>query len=287
MDVFISWSGIRSKQVAEILTDWLPQVIQSVNPWMSKDIDKGARWSPEISEKLAQSNIGIICLTPENFHADWILFEAGALSKIKENKVCTFLMELNPTDIEQPLAQFQHTTLSYDDVKTLLITINKQLSTINDHPLSEKTLNSVFEKNWPDLESRIKAIQPITKSRGKKQERSDRDLIEEILELTRRQVSESMRREEMENLRREELTYRRRHSVEISTNQQNQKMLSKEFPIFKDLYQQFDMLLNNEGMTKKQAREKIYSYIYSDHQEPIFKEIPKGALELFFKTLDR
>ncbi|CAC9976768.1 hypothetical protein [Flavobacterium panici] len=54
MKVFISWSGERSKKVAELLDDWLQCVIQAVNPWMSsKDIDRGALWFTEINDQLA------------------------------------------------------------------------------------------------------------------------------------------------------------------------------------------------------------------------------------------
>ena len=37
MDVFISWSGLRSKYVAECLAVWLKQVIQLVRPWISSE----------------------------------------------------------------------------------------------------------------------------------------------------------------------------------------------------------------------------------------------------------
>src|ERR1700730_15398652 len=95
MDVFISWSGARSEAAARALHDWLPKVINAIKPWLStSDIDKGARWGIDVALKLESSKAGIICLTPSNLHADWVLFEAGALSKTVKstNFVCPFLI---------------------------------------------------------------------------------------------------------------------------------------------------------------------------------------------------
>lgn len=144
MDVFISWSGDRSKAMAEYLRRWLKLVINAVDPWMSSsDIDKGARWSSDVASKLAASKVGIICVTPGNLNSSWLLFEAGALSKTLENTfVCPLLVGIEPLDISGPLAQFQATRMTKEDIRKLLGTIN---SALVEKALSEAHLDEAFE----------------------------------------------------------------------------------------------------------------------------------------------
>jgi len=64
MKVFLSWSGELSHKVSVIFRDWLPSVIQSVDPYVSsEDIDKGARWSTDIAKELEESSYGVLCVT--------------------------------------------------------------------------------------------------------------------------------------------------------------------------------------------------------------------------------
>jgi hypothetical protein len=94
-NVFISWSGDRSKHVALALRDWLPMVLQAAKAFMSAtDIVKGSRGLVELAGTLEVVKVGIICLTPENLSAPWLLFESGALSKTldKGTLVCTYLL---------------------------------------------------------------------------------------------------------------------------------------------------------------------------------------------------
>ena len=181
MLVFLSWSGERSKKVAHSLESWLVQVIQVLDPWISSDIEKGARWSPEIAEKLEKSKVGVICLTRENLKAPWILFEAGALSKTKGAQVCTFLLDLKPTDVEQPLGQFQHTVVQQDDVRRLVQSINRKVAEAGERALTENVLDDVFKTYWPRLEAELRTIARDTPADAPR-ERSERDLLQEVLE---------------------------------------------------------------------------------------------------------
>lgn len=180
MKVFLSWSGTRSRRTAEVLSEWLPQMIQAVEPWMSSETEKGTRWGSEIANKLEESKVGIICLTRENLNENWILFEAGALSKTKDAHVCTFLLDLKPTDIKQPLAQFQATQFRKEDVLKLITTINRVVEKVGEHSLNEKVLSNLFSVLWPQLEEKLSRISE-EKEKSDRQVRSDREILEEIL----------------------------------------------------------------------------------------------------------
>jgi hypothetical protein len=181
MNVFISWSGNRSRALAEAFRDWLPKVLQATKPFMSEaDIDKGAKWDAKISKELAQTNFSLICLTPENRASPALHFEAGALSKsIEESRLWTYLYDLSYTDVKWPLSEFQHTLAEKEDTRKLLHSMNIALGSKG---LSDNDLNEVFETWWPKLESRLQNIPNPTEHVP---QRTDRDILEEILEQTR------------------------------------------------------------------------------------------------------
>lgn len=182
--VFISWSGDLSHRLAEALREWLPGVLQFVKPYFTpEDIEKGARWGSDIAGELESSDIGIICLTKDNTQKPWILFEAGALSKsLDKAKVCTVLFGLDTTDLKGPLTIFQHTKFQCDEFKKLVRSIN---NAGGDAKLDDAVLNDVFDMWWPKLEEKVKGILEAHTSAAPTEERPERDMLEEILELTR------------------------------------------------------------------------------------------------------
>ena len=158
MEVFISWHGDASKRVAEALRDWLPCVIQGLKPFLSsEDIHKGDVWFGEVADRLNASPVGILCLTPDALHADWILFEAGALSKrVGQKRLIPLLLGLTPKDVAPPLSNFQSVLPTHDDVLRMIQTINAARAEAKEEPLAGDILAKSFDVWWPKLEAALK-----------------------------------------------------------------------------------------------------------------------------------
>lgn len=184
MKVFLSWSGERSKAVAELLNEWLCCVIQAARPWVStRDLDRGSLWFSEINDQLKDTSVGIICLTQENRVRPWILFEAGALAKgLSTARVCTLLIDLEPKDVEDPLAQFNHTSPTEESMFNLVRTLNTALGV---NGLDPRVLEQVFETYWPQFDKKFKDIVKNIKDISSAKPRAKDDLLGEILENTR------------------------------------------------------------------------------------------------------
>lgn len=185
MNVFISWSGARSKALAEALRNWLPRVLQAAKPWMSdEDISAGSRWLSEIQANLSETSLGIICVTPENQSSPWLLFEAGALSKaLSQARVCPLLLGLSPSQLTGPLAQFQASGASKDGIERIVTSINKALGADAIAPVH---LAEIIDVWWPKLEGQIAVALALTHDQSKK--RPMDDILEEVVSNTREQL---------------------------------------------------------------------------------------------------
>lgn len=182
LKVVISWSGARSRAIAEALRDWLPDVMQGIEPWMSAaDIEAGARWADDLSEELQGTHFGVICLTSENLSAPWILFEAGALSKaIEKARVCTYLLHLSKSQITGPLVQFQANSADEKGTEAIVRSLNKQRG---PDALTPERLTKAFSRFWPDLKRALDAVPQVRDEASAV--RPDRELLEELLAIVR------------------------------------------------------------------------------------------------------
>ena len=159
-------------------------IVNAFNPWLScADLDKGSIWATELAKALATAKAGIVCLTPNNLTAPYVLFEAGAISKTVEKPyVCTLLIGMAPSDITGPLAQFQATTLAEQDLLQLVKTLN---SALGESALKEAQVEATFKLCLPKLQERLNSLPPDGPTT--RPTRSEREILEEILGWVRNQ----------------------------------------------------------------------------------------------------
>ena len=180
MRIFISWSGGRSKYVALALRDWLPDVVQTIEPWLSSaDLPSGARWAEVLERTLSESGAGIVCLTRENLNEAWLHFEAGSLAE-RGARVFPYLLDISPSEIVGPLALFQCTQADKNGTYRLVEAIND----LSSHPLSNDRLDRAFSIHWPNLGNGLRSV-PAEHAGEPTAERSLDGKIDEVLELVR------------------------------------------------------------------------------------------------------
>lgn len=181
MKVFLSWSGEQSKAYASALRDWLPLVVHFVEPWVSDaDIEAGERWATEVGKELETSNFGVLFITRENIGSQWLLFEAGALSRsMQEGRVIPLLFDIEFKDISGPLAQFQAKKFDSRGVWDAVCAINR----LGEQPVPDARLKQLFDALWADLEKQVEAIPTNVKTA--KTTRPQSEVLEELVSSVR------------------------------------------------------------------------------------------------------
>jgi hypothetical protein len=181
MKVILSWSGERSKAVAEALRGWLHKVVQAADTWMSdKDIEKGSIWPEALMEQLTDASYGIICVTPENQAKPWIAFETGAIAtKFGKAYACPLLFKMEKSQLTGPLSLLQATILDKGDFKALVRNMNAAAMAKKEKGLGDQDLDEMFEDLWPKLQAKLDAI-PAPKEKAQP-ERGEREILDEVL----------------------------------------------------------------------------------------------------------
>lgn len=177
MKVFISWSGKRSKAMANALKEWIPLIVQHAEPFVSdKDISAGDRWAQAIAGELENSNFGILCITPENISSEWIMFEAGALSKaMQDAKVIPLLFGLELSDLSGPLQQFQALKVDEQGMLDAL----KAINAASENKTGGGTIEQLVPALWPQLQVKLDAIP--AREEAEKHMRPQTEIMEDLV----------------------------------------------------------------------------------------------------------
>jgi TIR domain len=189
MNIFVSWSGRRSREAAEIFRRLIPLVLQRANLFMAtENIESGANWAHSIDDAIKKADAGLVFLTRNNLNNPWLAFEVGALSRtLRPNRCFPILVDLSYRDLSGPFAIFQAIALTREDIQRLLFTLNADM----ESSVSESVLQTLFDTIWPDFAARIHSlVEAADDQRSSALQASDSEklnfLIEELESLKRR-----------------------------------------------------------------------------------------------------
>jgi hypothetical protein len=163
MNIFVCWSGDRSYKLATFLKTWLETVVDGLHVFVSSDIEKGSRWSDDIKKALSESRAGLVCVAWESRHSAWINYESGALantvdsqnvmpralnSSTPPSRLYPYLLDIEPSDLPDPLRQFEATRSSKKETEAMVKSLAKLQG--DDGSWVER-----FQENWPTLAKKL------------------------------------------------------------------------------------------------------------------------------------
>jgi|GEM_PF-2394107 len=183
--IFLSWSGEVSREIARIFNKRIPYILNNARPFFSEEDMVGGMWTKKIASELQESQLGLLFLTKENRDSLWLNFEAGVLFKNLElSKVIPIVFGIKTTDIVGPLATLQIIDFTEDKILQVIQTINEALG---KEGFDKVKLNSSFKDGWwLSLNAEVKSILVNEK---KAVVRTDTELLEEILKLSRATIA--------------------------------------------------------------------------------------------------
>ena len=192
MSIFISWSGPSNRDVGRKVKQFVSEVLGTDDVFMSdEDIAPGDKSLEEIDLALKRSTAALVIVSARTAREPWLNFEAGAMAvRLEKTSVIPILLDLNFSQLIQPLAQFQ--AIRYDDAekfRRMLVVLNAQRDA---ERIKSDTLEIVFRTRWADFQKDVASIIEASASPEDAAELPDeRDKIDEILSTLRGMASSS------------------------------------------------------------------------------------------------
>jgi hypothetical protein len=183
MKVLVSWLRELSREASFLLGELLSSVLPFVEVYIpAEEIHNASQWLSEIQRYLEDVQFAVLTLTSENFNSHWVFLEAGYLLKaVGLTNIRLLLVDLAVTDISGPIAQLQATSMNKEGIFRLSHSINQRSLESWNQGMDETELRNAFETHWPKFESQL----PQVRSRAPHKTMSDRDVLYEILDLSR------------------------------------------------------------------------------------------------------
>lgn len=192
MSVFVSWSSPANQKIGRAVREFVSEVLGTDSVFMSdEDIEPGEKSLEEIDAALKRSTAALVIVSATSARDPWLNFEAGAMGvRLEKAKVIPILLDLDFSQLIQPLAQFQGIRFdNREKFSQMLRVLNNQRG---ESRIKSETLNIVFDTKWNAF---IETVQREIDANAKPEDAAalpdESDKIDEILSTLRRMTSTS------------------------------------------------------------------------------------------------
>lgn len=154
--VFLSWSGVLSKEIGNVIKNILESSLQGISVFYSTEsIMSGERWLDKIQKSLDSSIHAVIVVTKDNLNSAWMNFESGAMYASDPDSVSPVLIDIEPKDIlAHPLMVVQAVPLTKLGMKKLVTAIYQNVEISATLP---QTLEN-FESRYEDFAVKVENV---------------------------------------------------------------------------------------------------------------------------------
>lgn len=149
MNVFVSWSGCRTRVLAAALGRLLHSLQLGVNAWSSaQGITAGKLWRTELFKQLKRARIGIICVSRYSVKSEWVQFEIGALcTSLPDEHLFPYLVDIDADAVPDTLKDLQCCRANEEETWQLVGAIHRL---VHDSEPDERC-RTAFDDHWPAL----------------------------------------------------------------------------------------------------------------------------------------
>lgn len=157
--IFLSWSGEESKKIAKKLKEELLYFFDNrIDVFFSAaDIPSGTEWFAKIKTELQKCQVGILCITKENFDSPWINFESGAMIACNID-VIPVLFGASRLSYKSPMDSINNITFEKEEFCKFMQNLNKELGAIIPQDTIEKKARQLFSSLKGKIANSLKIL---------------------------------------------------------------------------------------------------------------------------------
>lgn len=162
MKVFLNWSGEESRRIAGLLRDWLPEILDAVEPWLAADtFGRSNHWLEVNAGPFTKAGMIVACVTPANSGENWKSLDPSDFELSIAETPPQLVLLLGGVDVSSLQRVPAGASVITADRQGIQLLVEK-LNGLADRPMDYTILGRRIDAMWPRLERSLPAAEKLT-----------------------------------------------------------------------------------------------------------------------------